>query len=174
MYTNPADHRLDVIPPPRITANEPISPEKQENVDRNILAVQHPVEIDLNMDSHKRIGQMSNLPPGPIWIKQFFILLRRNFQEQIRSSKIMIAVLIGCIFLQIGNGQSRIVRRSPVIFFCAINQDIFGALMVINSFSMERASGTYYVTTYFTEKILTDTLVQAPVPIVLVMCRLFS
>ena len=184
MYTNPADHLLDVITPPKFANDESVPAEKQENVDRAILAVQTPMQIDLNMGAHKRIGQMSDLPKNPMWITQFFILLRRNFQEQIRSSKIIItsiiqtiiiAVLIGCVFLQIGNGQTSVVRRSPVIFFCAINQGIFGALMVINSFPTERAlslreraSGTYFATTYFTAKILADTLVQAPVPIVFV------
>ena len=163
---------------------EAIPSEKQASVDKAILAVQSPIDIDLNMGAHKRIAQTIDLPKNPMWITQFFILLRRNFQEQIRSSKIIItsliqtiiiAVLIGCVFLQIGNGQASVVRRSPVIFFCAINQGIFGALMVINSFPMERAlslreraSGTYFATAYFTAKILADTLVQAPVPIIFV------
>lgn len=184
MYTNPADHLLDVITPPKAVADPTVISEKQENVDRALLAVQTPVEIDLKMGAHKRIGQMMDLPKNPVWIKQFSILLRRNFQEQIRSSKIIltsiiqtiiIAVLIGCVFLKIGNGQASVVRRSPVIFFCAINQGIFGALMVINSFPTERAlslreraSGTYFASAYFTAKILADTLVQAPVPIIFV------
>ncbi|CAF4219034.1 unnamed protein product, partial [Rotaria sp. Silwood2] len=181
LYSNPADHLLDVITPARTIDDQSASSEKQTDVDKLILAVQAPVEIDLNMGAHKRIAQMADLPKNPLWITQFFILLRRNFQEQIRSSKIIvtsviqtiiIAILIGCVFLQIGNGQSSILRRSPVIFFCAINQGIFGALMVINSFPVERAlslreraSGTYYASAYFTAKILADTLVQAPVPV---------
>jgi ATP-binding cassette subfamily G (WHITE) protein 2 len=136
------------------------------------------------MGAHKRLGQMADLPKNPIWLNQFFVLLRRNFQEQIRTSQviitsliqtIIIAVLIGCAFLQIGTGQSSTLRRSPVLFFCAINQGIFGALMVINSFPVERAlslreraSGTYFASAYFTAKVLADTLVQAPVPIIFV------
>lgn len=103
---------------------------------------------------------MSNLPKNPLWTTQFYILLRRDFQERIRSSKIIItsiiqtiiiAVLVGCIFLQIGNGQSSITLRTPALFSCALNQGIFGALILINSFPAERelslrerASGTYY------------------------------
>ncbi|CAF1334690.1 unnamed protein product, partial [Rotaria sordida] len=142
LYTNPADHLLDVITPMKTIDDQSGSSERQANADKLILAIQAPIEIDLNMGTHKRIAQMADLPKNPLWITQFFILLRRNFQEQFRSSKIIltsliqtiiIAVLIGCVFLQIGNGQSSTVRRSPVIFFCAINQGVFGALMVINS-----------------------------------------
>ena len=184
MYTNPADHLLDVITPPKKTEGQSASSKEQSAVDASLLAVQPSVEINLNMGAHKRIGQMANLPKNPLWVTQFFILLRRNFQEQLRSSQviitsiiqtIIIAVLIGCAFLEIGTTQSSVVRRSPVIFFCAINQGIFGALMVINSFPVERAlslreraSGTYFDSAYFVAKIVADTLVQIPVPILFV------
>ena len=52
---------------------------------------------------------------------------------------------------------------------------MFGALMVINSFPVERAltlreraSGTYFASAYFTAKIIADILVQLPVPIIFV------
>jgi hypothetical protein len=184
LYTNPADHLLDVITPSKITEDTTASLEEQAAVDASILAVQTPIQIDLNMGAHKRIIQMANLPQNPIWLKQTVILLRRNFQEQIHSSRVIItsiiqtiimAVLVGCVFLQIGTTQSSTLRRSAALFFCAINQGIFGALMVINSFPAERAlslreraSGTYCASAYFTAKIVADTLVQAPVPIIFV------
>ena len=84
-------------------------------------------------------------------------------------------VLIGTVFLNIGNSQGSILRRQPVIFFCIINQGVFGALTVINSFPVERtltlrerASGTYFASAYFVAKILSDTLVQLPIPIIFV------
>jgi ATP-binding cassette subfamily G (WHITE) protein 2 len=47
--------------------------------------------------------------------------------------------------------------------------------MLINSFPVERAltlreraSGTYFASAYFTAKIIADTLVQLPVPIIFV------
>jgi len=146
LYTNPADHLLDVITPSKDDDDIKSFVKSQEAIDASILSVQTPIQVDLNMGAHKRIVQMTDLPKNPIWFKQFFILLRRNFQEQFRSSQIIIisliqtiiiAVLIGCVFLQIGTGQSSTVRRSPVLFFCPINQGIFGALMVINSFPVE-------------------------------------
>jgi hypothetical protein len=136
------------------------------------------------MGVNKRAVQINDFQPNPTWITQVHILLQRNFQEQFRQSKIIVisliqtiimAVLVGTVFLNIGNTQKSIVRREPVIFFCVVNQGIFGALMVINSFPVERAlslreraSGTYFASAYFTAKIIADTLVQLPVPIIFV------
>jgi len=136
------------------------------------------------MGVNKRLVQMANLPLNPTWIKQIEILFRRNLREQSRRLNVIIisiiqtiimAVLVGTVFLNIGHTQKSIVRREPVIFFCIINQGVFGALMVINSFPVERtltlrerASGTYFASAYFTAKIIADTLVQLPVPIIFV------
>jgi ATP-binding cassette subfamily G (WHITE) protein 2 len=180
---------LDVITPPKRNltgeySEGAISLQQQSLNDQAILAAQTPITIDLNMGVHKRLAQMSNLPKNPIWHKQVRILLRRTFQEHLRTSQVIItsiiqtviiAVLIGTAFLQIGNTQASIVRRQPVLFFCVVNQGIFGALMVINSFPVERAltlreraSGTYFASAYFTAKVLADTLIQIPVPIIFV------
>ncbi len=187
MYTNPADHLLDVITPPKsnsIVSGHTISLEQQAAIDAALINAQSPPHIDLNMGGDKRLVQMNNVQPHSTWIKQIQILLQRNFHEQFRQSKIIIisliqtiimAVLIGTVFLHIGNTQSSIVRREPVIFFCAVNQGVFGALMLINSFPVERAltlreraSGTYFASAYFTAKIIADTLVQLPIPIIFV------
>jgi ATP-binding cassette subfamily G (WHITE) protein 2 len=187
LYTNPADHLLDVITPPKtnqVLGGNTISLEQQAAIDAALISAQSPLHIDLNMGVNKRLIQMNNAPLHPTWIKQVHILLQRNFQEQFRQSKIIIisviqtilmAVLIGTAFLNIGTTQQSIVRREPVIFFCAVNQGVFGALMVINSFPVERAltlreraSGTYFASAYFTAKIIADTLVQVPVPIIFV------
>jgi hypothetical protein len=189
LYTNPADHLLDVITPSKSSSSVEnnqavVSSEEQYMIDKAITAVQEPIQVDLNMGVNKRLAQMANLSLNPIWHKQVRILLRRNFQEHWRESQVIItsliqtviiAVLIGTAFLQIGHTQKSTVRRQPVLFFCVINQGIFGALMVINSFPMERAltlreraSGTYLASAYFTAKIIADTLVQIPVPIIFV------
>ncbi len=188
MYTNPADHLLDVITPTKndlITADqETRSPEKQLNIDAAIRAAHPAIDIDLNMGCDKRDVQMNNLPLHPKWNKEVRILLRRNFQEQRRKFEIILvslvqsvimAILIGTVFFQIGNSQKSVFRRESILFSCVVNQCLFSALMIINSFPAERtltlrerASGTYRASTYFTAKILTDTLVQLPVPIVFV------
>ncbi len=113
MYTNPADHLLDVITPSK---SDLTSSEDQHIIDTAITAVQEPIKIDLNMGAIKRIAQMTDLPKNPAWYTQVQILLRRNFQEHRRESRviltsiiqtILIAVLIGTAFLQIGNTQKK-------------------------------------------------------------------
>lgn len=136
------------------------------------------------MGEDKRVVQIANYQSNPPWHKQVRILFRRNLREQSRKlhllatsiiQTVIIGVLIGTAFLQIGTTQKSIVRREPVIFFCAINQGVFGALTVINSFPVERtltlrerASGTYFASAYFVAKIFSDTLVQLPIPILFV------
>ena len=104
---------------------------------------------------------------------------------------VFMAVLIGTVFLQIGTGNAGYTRRQPSLFFCAINQGIFGAMTMMNSFPSERtlvlrerAAGTYYVSAYFVAKTIgmpcmrqyscifrslsqtVDTIVQLPMPII--------
>lgn len=187
VHANPADHLLDVITPPKsnpILGTPTVSLEQQAAIDEAIMKAQPPLEVDLNMGVNKRLVQMANLSLNPSWLKQVQILFGRTMQEQFRQLRIFItsiiqtiimAILIGTVFLRIGNTQASVVRREPVLFFCAINQGIFGALMVINSFPVERAlslreraSGTYYASSYFISKILAETIVQTPVPILFV------
>jgi ATP-binding cassette subfamily G (WHITE) protein 2 len=136
------------------------------------------------MGVDKRAAQMSNITRNPSWFKQVRILIRRNLREQSRKlhllatsviQTVVMAILIGTAFLKIGDSQKSIVRREPVIFFCTINQGVFGALTVINSFPVERtltlrerASGTYFASAYFVAKIISDILVQLPMPIIFV------
>ena len=191
MYTNPADHILDVITPPKIgpsnTGEAPISLEQQAANDQALISAQPPIEIDLTMGVDKREDQMANFQVNPTWHKQVRILFRRNLREQSRKlhligtsivQTIIMGILIGTAFLKIGQNQRSTVRREPVLFFCVINQGVFGALTVINSFPVERtltlrerASGTYFASAYFVAKILADTLVQLPVPIIFVSSR---
>ncbi|CAF0962951.1 unnamed protein product [Didymodactylos carnosus] len=178
MYTNPADHLLDVVTPSKGGVSDEL--EYKEDSDLKIVQGQPPINIDLNLGVTKRLLQ-NKVAPGPSWPRQVGILLRRTFQEQYRKKKILLAsllqtvimaVLVGTVFLQIGTGQKSIIRRQPVLFFCAVNQGIFGALTVINTFPVERAltlreraSGTYLASAYFVSKIIVETLVQLPVPI---------
>ena len=183
-----------MITPPKVVADstgaDALSPEQQSDVDQAILQCQPPLNIDLSMGEEKRVDQMANLPLNPVWHKQVRILFRRNLREQSRRlnliftsimQTIIMAVLIGTVFPHIGHAQDSIIRRQPVIFFCIINQGVFGALTVINSFPVERtltlrerASGTYFASAYFIAKIVADTLVQVPIPIIFVslLCRL--
>jgi ATP-binding cassette subfamily G (WHITE) protein 2 len=115
------------------------------------------------------------------WLLQYVTLFQRSAKEQTRQWRTMLvqlvqnlvmALLIGAVFFQIGTTQSSVVRRQPVLFFCVINQGVFGALMLINSFPAERqivlrerAAGTYYISAYFLAKISVDFLAQALYPV---------
>uniref|UniRef100_A0A914PBH5 ABC transporter domain-containing protein n=1 Tax=Panagrolaimus davidi TaxID=227884 RepID=A0A914PBH5_9BILA len=157
MFTNPADHLMDVITPSKYNKtlsnqhaiaetydqhakNQAILDAKNagDNADQVIVATQKPVVVDLEMGAEKHAAHMNIVRPR--WIKQVLILIRRNLQEHRRESSVMItsfiqtilmAVLIGTAFLNIGEGQASIVRRQPVLFFCAVNQGVFGALMLV-------------------------------------------
>lgn len=188
MYTNPADHLLDAITPPRTgpakDGERILTFEEQAAIDAVIIAAQPSIDVDLGMGADKRDVQLIGMPLNPPWHKQVRILIRRNLREQSRKlhllftavlQTIIMGILIGTVFLKIGITQQSIVRREPVIFFCVINQGVFGALTVINSFPVERtltlrerASGTYYVSAYFIAKISSDMLVQLPIPIIFV------
>lgn len=118
---------------------------------------------------------------NPTWNKQVRILLRRNLQQLRRYSQVFVvsliqsiimAVLVGVAFFRIDNSQKSVFRRESILFSCVVNQGLFGALMILNSFPVERtltlrerASGTYQASAYFIAKILVDTFVQLPVPV---------
>lgn len=187
MFTNPADHILDAITPPKAgpsaDGEPPLTIEQQKAIDQAIIDAQPPLDVDLNMGVDKRAVQV-RVALNPKWHKQVWILFRRNLREQSRKlhilatsivQTILMAVLIGTVFLQLPNTPDALPRRESVLFFCAINQGVFGALTVINSFPVERtltlrerASGTYFASAYFIAKVLADTLVQLPIPIIFV------
>jgi len=112
---------------------------------------------------------------------QFKVLFQRSLKEQWRKRNILaiqvlqsvfMAILIGTVFLQIKTDQSFITVRQAVLFFCCINQGIFGALITINSFPgervlslRERAAGTYHVSAYFLAKSLAESLTQLISPV---------
>lgn len=178
MYTNPADHIIDVITPSKIQQRE------QALIDTAILSAQQPIKVNLYLGCEKNLKHMKDLSMNATWLKQIFVLFRRNFREQMRVFEvfitsliqtILIAFLFAIVFIRIGNDQSSIIRRNPALFFCVINQGIFGSIMVINSFPIERelslrerAAGTYCSSAYFIGKTLADILFQIPIPIIFV------
>lgn len=161
-HENPADHFMDVIS----AGPDKLTPPPQE-------------EVDLRAGIDRPRFLPRDTTP---WIQQFSVLFRRSMREQWRKKEIiavlvgqslLMAVLIGTVFLHIGETQSSISRRQSVLFFCCINQGIFGALLTINSFPAERilvlrerAAGTYFVSAYFLAKTSAETLSTLLSPIV--------
>lgn len=179
-YENPADHFLDVITPSLSDSVQDLKAKEEK-----LKAHFNQPEVDLNLWADKPVMLPREQTP---WVRQFAVLFRRTLKEQWRKramlatqllQSIVMAVLIGTVFLQIGEGQFSSTRRQPVLFFCVINQGVFGSLMVINSFPAERtlslrerAAGTYYVSAYFLAKTTAETLFQLVTP-VLFSCTVY-
>ncbi|PSC67254.1 ABC transporter G family [Micractinium conductrix] len=168
--TNPADHVMDVITP-RIVANS-------RAPSYSNLRLQEPPVIELpEQDGELGVDLRQRMP----WRRQYTILLGRCWKEQQRRWRTMLvqmlqslvmATLIGGVFFQIGTNQTSTAKRLPVLFFCTINQGIFGALAVVNSFPAERvlslrerASGMYLASAYFLAKTTAEAAMYVIAPI---------
>ncbi|KAI9088861.1 P-loop containing nucleoside triphosphate hydrolase protein [Phlyctochytrium arcticum] len=184
--TNPADHMLDVIspPPPNYNSVEGSMDADEIAIDRinKIQDATPAVIIDMKeksiMQQNHALTKTLTRPP---WRYQFCILFERSMKEFVRSKSVIItqllqniilAALIGGVFWQIGDTQASVVRRQPVLFFCVVNQGMFGSLSMINSFPKERllvlrerAAGTYNVSAYFLSKNISEGILQVACPI---------
>ncbi|GAX83048.1 hypothetical protein CEUSTIGMA_g10474.t1, partial [Chlamydomonas eustigma] len=136
-------------------------------------------QVDLNLGFQHPSFKLREVTP---WTGQFYILFCRSLKEQWRTRKmvltqllqsIVMAVLVGTVFLHDAATQTGSAHLQPALFFCVINQGVFGALLQINSFPRERmislrerAAGTYYVSAYFLDKTTAETLTQLITPIV--------
>ena len=177
--TNPADHFLDVITPPSSNDSHNLSHQHNE-VDKALMRVFKPVTSQA--EENYEIYSDVRVHDPPSWTRQFEVLLRRTFLENLRSSSqiatlmlqnIIMALLIGGVFFRKGFEETAASNLQPVLFFVVINQGIFSALAVINTFPSERllvlrerASGTYQVSAYFMAKNVADTILQLPGPII--------
>jgi ATP-binding cassette subfamily G (WHITE) protein 2 len=93
------------------------------------------------------IDKSLNLNPNASFWTQFRLLFTRSFREISRDKfstviklfqTLFFAILIGLIYLDIGNAQGDIVSRSGLLFFININQ-AFGAMFgVLSRFPIEK------------------------------------
>ncbi|KAL2632145.1 hypothetical protein R1flu_016831 [Riccia fluitans] len=174
-FTNPADHLLDVI-------SSSVEPNEKRNDDTNEEKLRsHFVADPVDLDEGAEYPPQLNRERMP-WHRQYMVLLNRGIKEQFRRRNVVItqviqniltAVLIGGVFFQIGDGPKSTVRRQPVLFFCVINQGVFGALTVINSFPSERililrerAAGMYYSSAYYMAKMSAEMPFQILSPMI--------
>jgi len=178
MHTNPADHILDVISPVHFTREE--IREAEENAAK-IRQLYTPPHVDDPPEKKRKRGDSGTIPPRPSWFSQVWYLFLRAMQNVLRerlvllaqlAQTIIFAVLIGTVFLDIGTNQAGQKKRLPVLFFVCINQGVFSALILINSFPSERlivlrerASGAYYVSAYYVAKMLAEVAVQLAFPL---------
>ncbi len=174
-FENPADYFLDVITPSPADSVEDLQAKERKLVERS--REMGASEVDLLAGIDRPLLPRETTP----WLHQFKVLFRRTMKDQWRRRSLLVtqlvqtvimAVLIGTAFLDIGTSETSVVRRQPVLFFCVINQGIFGALLVINSFPAERmlvlrerAAGTYYVSAYFLAKSMAELIFQLIFPL---------
>eukprot|EP00899_Mesostigma_viride_P016059 jgi/Mesvir1/24454/Mv21823-RA.1 len=178
--TNPADHLMDLITvrlPRTSVGTVPLQPGDLMPDPEQLKAYYKNLQVDIMAGADRPVTQVRQMVP---WRRQYSVLLQRTMRENLRKRTVMatqigqalvIAVLIGTVFLQIGTDQQSAVRRQPVLFFTAVNQGIFASMQVINSFPSERllslrerAAGTYYASAYFLAKCSAEIIVQLPVP----------
>jgi ATP-binding cassette subfamily G (WHITE) protein 2 len=178
VHTNPADHVLDVISPAKFTEDE--IKEADENADKIRLLYTPPLVEDPPIKKDKRKKDKS-LPSRPSWFSQVWYLFLRAMQNVMRARMVLFAqlvqtiifgILIGTVFLDIGTNQEGQKKRLSVLFFICINQGVFSALILINSFPSERlivlrerASGAYYVSAYYVAKMMAEMTVQMFFPL---------
>ncbi|GLC55425.1 hypothetical protein PLESTB_000985900 [Pleodorina starrii] len=150
-FENPADHFLDVITPNMNDSVESLL-EKEAALQRHYT----PPAVEHLLDTPKPLVLPRDVTP---WRTQFRVLLRRSLKETWRkrnttlvllAQTVVMAVLIGTVFLRIGTSQSSVTRRQPVLFFTVINQP---------------PAPAYHVSAYFLAKITAETLSQLPAPI---------
>ena len=173
---NPADYFLDVITPSPADSMQDLEAKDAKLLERSREHGHWDVDLLAGID--RPLLPRETTP----WIHQFKVLFRRTMKDQWRRRSLLViqlvqtiimAVLIGTAFLNIGTSETSVVRRQPVLFFCVINQGIFGSLIMINSFPAERmlvlrerAAGTYYVSAYFLAKSTAELLFQLFFPVV--------
>eukprot|EP01138_Halocafeteria_seosinensis_P009897 gb/GECG01010109.1/.p1 GENE.gb/GECG01010109.1/~~gb/GECG01010109.1/.p1 ORF type:complete len:691 (+),score=85.30 gb/GECG01010109.1/:1-2073(+) len=112
--------------------------------------------------------------------KQFKLLTSRALLDTSRNpiltyaramQTIILALIAGAIFYQLGFDQSSIQGRNGAIFFIIINQSFSGIFGVLQTFPLERpiflrehANGTYSVSSYYFAKLISDLPFQVLFP----------
>ena len=164
---NPADFLMDVITEnAAITGDNAEKKKKQEERIESVLNYyQKNVKLEIpsttQLDSDlKRFSSYNSS-----WLTQFSVLTMRAFVNIVRDRKvtmakffqnIIMAVLLGLIFLRMGYAQSNVQDRIGVLFFIMTNQFLNSAMSSVTMmydekpvFLRERGAKMYKVSSYF-------------------------
>ncbi len=115
------------------------------------------------------------------WWRMFVLLFVRSLKLSYRNKlliviqlaqTILMALLIGGVYFQIPFTQAGMSTRQSALFFCVVNQGVFGAMMTINIFPAERVvilrermAGMYPVSAYFLAKNAAEVVLQVAYPV---------
>ncbi|CAM9798121.1 unnamed protein product [Pylaiella littoralis] len=120
--------------------------------------------------SHKVYQASWSTQVAEVYKRTLIMYRREPVLTKVRLGQtIVVALLVGLIFLQLGNSQSDVQSTMGVLFFVAINQGIVGTIGVLQVFPnempvflREHDSGSYRVGSYF----LGRTLAELPIQII--------
>lgn len=107
---------------------------------------------------------------GASWLEQLVILLLRSFKKNNRdlgtfyigiAQLLTFAILLGLLYMDMGNDFQSIQDRTGVLFFITINVGFGGIFTIINTFpaerlvvNRERASKSYNIGAYYLGKLI--------------------
>lgn len=173
---NPADYLIDLIT--ETTSATFLGTEQKIEDNRRIEYILNEYEknftyvkpyLDAKLDIN--LGNFSTYRTN--WITQFFVLLVRSFLNVMRDrmltisraiQSIVMALVVGLIYLKMPFDQNSVINRRGVLFFMMLNTNmgtLFTSLIVFLSeekgvFLRERASKTYRVSSYYLSKSIAE------------------
>jgi len=173
-YSNPADYLLDIASIDIRT--EAKSKKTNETID--FLIRSYP-ESKLSKEQFSLIEQQGNEEEMPSSVRyanntitQCSLLLGRSAKNFYRNKVLNVirliqtlffAVIIGLLYLRIGNNQTSITDRAGALFFILVNQSFSTIFSVLNQFPVEkavfmreRASKMYRVLPYYLMKSIVE------------------
>jgi ABC-type multidrug transport system ATPase subunit len=185
LHYNPADFLLDLISVRTADINGTAAVNEQdvqrvETIIQSYKTSADNTQLELPQEL-KELELKSYTGYQSYWIVQWFVIFLRSYVLIRRSTiltvvraiqTIILAVLVGLIFLRLGYDQRDVQNRTGVLFFVMINQmmnSLFsGLLLFIDEkpvYLRERSARAYHVSSYFLGKI-TSELPQLIYPII--------
>lgn len=171
---NPADHIMEVISP---NLNDSFDTEAAKR--NKFLSIYKAADVDVDAGRNRR--NLRYLRDGAPFLSllntsilRSVTLIKRRRNEFVINFIInaLNAVLIGLVFLRIGQEGPSTKKRLPALFFAVVNQCTFGAVSSSSILTTERASilrdrasGHVSALSYFMGKVIVEMLAKLPFPV---------
>jgi ATP-binding cassette subfamily G (WHITE) protein 2 len=181
---NPADHLMEAIELPE---NMSFSSTNTENANLADMMDVSRREVDLERGKGRSVKNLRVTPPFCLALymsfKRAFMLLKRRKVQWIVNLIITLinSVLVGTVFLQIGQTPASQIKRFPAILFVVVNQATFGAVSTVQVFPSERnvvlrlrAAGSMTALPYFIGTAVAEMLFKTPFVVCFCIITYFS